>query len=45
MKRIDNLKMAIIIYNNYADRMRTQKIQAAREVGLFFAVDDKTVIL
>ena len=45
MKRIDKLKMAIIIYNNYVDRMGTQKTQAAREVGLFFGVDNKTVIL
>ena len=29
----------------YVDRMGTQKTQAAREVGLFFGVDDKAVIL
>ena len=43
MKRIDKLKMEIIIYKNYV--RRTQKTQAARKVELFFGVDDKAVIL
>ena len=40
MKRIDKQKMAIMLYDNYL-----QKTEAAREVGLFLGVNDKTVRL
>ena len=45
MKRIDKQKMAVMLYNNYVNRMSLQKTEAAKEVGLFLGMSDKTVRL
>ena len=45
MKRIDKQKMTMLLYDNYVEKMGIRKTQAAREVGLFFGVNDKTVRL
>ena len=45
MKRIDKQKMAMMLYDNYVNRMSLQKTEAAKEVGLFLGVSDKTVRL
>ena len=45
MKRIDKQKMTVMLYDNYVERMGLQKTEAAKEVGLFFNVSDKTVRL
>ena len=45
MKRIDKQKMAMMLYDNYVERMGLQKTEAAKEVGLFLGVCDKTVRL
>ena len=43
MKRVDKQKMAMMLYDNYI--LGLQKTEAAREVGLFLVVNDKTVRL
>ena len=45
MKRVDKQKMAMMLYDSYVERLRLQKTEAAREVGLFLGVNDKTVRL
>ena len=45
MKRIDKQKLAMMLYDNYVNRMRLQKTEVAKEVGLFLGVSDKTVRL
>ena len=45
MKRIDKQKMAMMLYDNYVNRMSLQKTEVAKEVGLFLGVSDKTVKL
>ena len=45
MKRIDKQKMAMMLYDNYVERIELQKTEAANEVGLFFGVNEQTVRL
>ena len=47
MERVDKQKMAMMLYDNYVEQLglRLQKTEAAREVGLFLGVNDKTVRL
>ena len=45
MKRIDKQKVAMMLYDNYVERMGLQKTEAAKGVGLFLGVSDKTVRL
>ena len=35
----------MLLYDNYVEKMGIRKTQVAREVGLFFGVNDKTVRL
>ena len=42
MKRIDEQKMAMMLYDNYVERMGFQKTEAVKEVGLFLGVNDQT---
>ena len=35
MKRIDKQKVAMMLYDNYVERMGLQKTEAAKEVGQF----------
>ena len=43
MKRVDKQKMTMMLYDNYVEQLGLQKTEAAREVGLFLGVNDKTV--
>ena len=45
MKRTDKQKVAVMLYDNYVERMGLQKTDAAKEVGIFLGVSDKTVRL
>ena len=45
MKRIDKQKVAMMLYDNYVERMRLQKTEAAKKVRLFLGASDKTVRL
>ena len=43
MKRVDQQRMAMMLYDNYRTRFLLQKTAAAQEVALFLNISEKTV--